>query len=68
MIIMRDNKVLTSFRVLQQFLLNLVVFLCAGGYSYDFVDAISDCQAGGQSTDLVYDPSINLFDFLVIFL
>ena len=58
MIIMKDNKVLTSFRVLQQFLLNLVVFLHAGGYSYNFVDAISDCQAGGQSTDLVYDPSI----------
>jgi hypothetical protein len=54
----RDNKVPTSFRVLQQFLFNLVVFLCAGEYSYDFVDAISDCQAGGQSTDLVYNASI----------
>jgi hypothetical protein len=54
-IVVRENKAPTSFRVLQQFLLNLVVFLHAGDYK--FVDAISDCQAGGQSTDLVYDPS-----------
>jgi hypothetical protein len=56
-IVVRDNKVPTSFRVLQQFLLNLVVFLRAGGYSYDFVDC-NKRLSGGQSTDLVYDPSI----------
>ena len=57
MIIMRDDKVPTSFIVPEQVLLHLVVFLHAGGYSYKFLDAISDCQTGGQSTDLVYDPS-----------
>jgi hypothetical protein len=44
-IVVGENVVPTSFRVLQQFLLNLVVFLSAGDYK--FVDAISDCQAGG---------------------
>jgi len=54
---MRDDKVPTSFIVPEQVLLHLVVFLHARGYSYKFLDAISDCWTGGQSTDLVYDPS-----------